>query len=189
MANSKTVLLTNVRLSYPNLYTKEVYEGEETKNWSATLLIPKDREEFVAELWSIAMANAEEALGKGKVPRKIKTSDRCCIRDGDMEEDENYSGMLSLKAMNSKRILTVDRAKNQVTAEDGDDDRNGIFYPGCFVDAQINFWTTAGYPEIRANLLLVRFRKAGDRIGGSGPSAVDLLDGLDDLENEDEADF
>ena len=71
MAVSKEIALKNVRLSYPNLYDKEKYKGEPTNNWSATFLLPKDREDTVKAFRTMGENLVEEVLGNGKIPKKL----------------------------------------------------------------------------------------------------------------------
>ena len=182
MAVSKEIALKNVRLSYPNLYDKEKYKGEPTNNWSATLLLPKDRIETVKAFKSLAEATVAEVLGgKDKLPKKLWFTDKCCMRDGDLEDKEDYTDMWTIKASTNKRILTVDRFGDQVGQDDGDDPYNGIFYPGCMVDAVVSIWYTEGYGHIRTNLHVIRFRADGEKLGSSdsAPKAEAMLDLLD----------
>ena len=189
MAVSKEIALKNVRLSYPNLYDKEKFKGEPTNNWSATLLLPKSREKTLAEFKALAEGVVSEVTG-GKIPKKLWSTDKCCLRDGDMEEKPDYEDMWTIKASTNKRILTVDRFGDQVGQDDGDDPYNGIFYPGCMVDAVISIWYTEGYGHVRANLHIVRFRTDGEKLGGGDGAAKsqDML-GLLDFDEEDEADI
>ena len=170
MAVSKEIALKNVRLSYPNLYDKEKYKGEPTNNWSATFLLPKDRVETVKAFKDLAEATVSEVLG-GKIPKKLWATDKCCMRDGDLEEKDDYDDMWTIKASTNKRILTVDRFGDQVGQDDGDDPYNGIFYPGCYVDGVLSIWYTEGYGHVRANLHVIRFRADGEKLGGGGDSA------------------
>lgn len=188
MATSDRIKISNVRLSYPNLYETEKYGSgkEDTGKWSATLLIPKDREDTMEKLRALGLVVAEEVFGAGKVPKKIWDTDKCALRDGDKEEADEYQDHWSLKATSNKRLLLTDRARDQVTVDDGADPYNGIFYPGCYVTAIVSLWCADSYRHIRANLHAVQFVKDGERLGSGegGPKVEDLMGELDALDDD-----
>ena len=69
---------------------------------------------------------------------------------------------------------TYNRAKQEVTA------RDGLFYPGCYVDASLDIYAQ-DHPQygrrINCGLLAVRFVLDGDSFGGGGGgSANDFAD-------------
>lgn len=194
MATSTNFLIKNAILSYPHLYKTEIFQGgTDTNQYAATFLF--DDQDTYDRLWELGMETAAEEFGNvKKIPKNFKKTERCCINEVSLSEEEDgidFDGW-SIKAKGGstrsgspKRIVTVDAAKQIVTGEDGQDDENGIFYPGCRVDAQITLWTAASYAHLRSNLLLVQFRDDGPRLGGNGGvNAVDLLDEMDSYDDE-----
>ncbi len=192
MATSTQFKLDNVTLSYPNLYDKEKYQGDVTDNWSAVLIFEKERQDLYKKIIKHGDLVCAEEFGK-KIPKKIWETDKCCLRDGDDYDDDDegnnfYEDKWTIKAQNKKRILTIDRAKDQVGQDDGEDEYNGIFYPGCKVDVIISMWTASSYPHIRSNLHIVQFRADGERLGSGGPNVSGMLDMLDEIDDDEDPD-
>ena len=194
MATSAPVKLEKVILSYPNLYTPELYQGQPTDRpqYSAVFLVSKDQEDQLENIWEVMMETAAEEFGKGKIPKNFRTTERCCIKPITLTEEENginFEGW-QLKAKGGtnragtapQEIFRLDRTMKPVALEAGSHDQ-GIFYPGCIVDAKITMWTSKSYAHARSNLLLVRFRADGPQLGGGsgGASLDDLVADLDDL--------
>ena len=179
MSNDNRFVIKAVRLSFPNLFTKAKYDGEETK-YEATFLIPKEDE---ATLTIIKDAIKKELLEKfssaDKIPKGITKGVRNCLRDGDDVEYDGYAGCMSLKASNKNRPRTLGRDKKPVEAD------SGTLYAGCYVDAILNIWiqNNAYGSRINCSLMAVRFREDGDAFGaGAIPSDID--DGFEDLEDD-----
>ena len=169
MANLK---LPNVRLSFPSLFKKAVFNGQETK-FEATFLIPKDSD-LAAIVENAVDAFIEEQF-KGKPPKGLK---KTCLIDGDEKEYDGYEGMLAFKASTGKRPLVIDNDKTPLTEDD-----NRI-YAGCYVNAIVSFWYSdhpLGGKQILANLSGVQFHKDGEAFS-SGGASVDDFDDFDDEE-------
>ena len=170
------IKLQNVRLSFPSLFKKAMYNGDETK-FEATFLIPKDSP-IVAEI-------------KKAVADKIKTdlkgaklgADRICFKDGDEIDYDGYAGCMSIKAGNSKRPLVIDNDKTPLSEDD-----NRV-YAGCYVNAVIELWAQDnGFGKrINANLLGVQFFKDGEPFGDGVSASVDDFDAFGDDDDFDDA--
>ncbi len=161
--------LKNVRLSFPSIFHRSVFEGKEGK-YEATFLIDKDDEKTKAKIDKAIAAAIKEA--NVKVP-----SDKRCLKDGDESEYGGYEGNWSIKAANGKRPTLIDRDKTPVTEDDD------ILYAGCYVNAIIDIWiqnNTYG-KRANANLYGIQFVKDGETFG-QGP--VDVTDDFDDLEDD-----
>lgn len=161
------IVLKNVRLSFPSLFTKEVFEGKEGK-FAATLLIDKSDTTVKKQLDAAIAALVAEA--KVKIP-----ADKYCLKDGDEIEFDGYKGCWSLKASNAKRPTVIDRDKTPLTA---DDDK---IYAGCYVNAIIDFWiqNNSYGKRVNANLYGIQFLKDGEPFG-QGP--VDVTEEFEDLD-------
>lgn len=175
-------LLTNVRLSFPNVFEKGSYDGKETK-YEATFLIPKSDTDTIAMIKKHAKTALLEKFGSAdKIPKAITQPDKFCLRDGDGVDYDGYAGHWSFKASNKGRPCTLDRNKNPITPE------SGLLYAGCYVDASVEIWIQnnsgeKGGKRINANLFAVRHRKDGEPFGaGSVPAGV--ADDFEDLEEE-----
>jgi hypothetical protein len=169
----ENIKLKNVRLSFPSLFKKAVFNGQETK-YEATFLISKDSDQ--ATMLEKAIAAFVEETFKGKPPRGLKIT---CLSDGDEKEYDGYEGMLAFKAASTKRPLVLDSDKTPLTEED-----NRI-YAGCYVNAIVSLWYSdhpLGGKQILGNLGGVQFYKDGESFSSGGASADDF----DDFEDDDE---
>ena len=168
--------LKNVRLSFPNLFHKAVFNGNETK-YEATLLLNKeDHADVIAAIEKDISGRIKDELKGAKVP-----ADRRCLKDGSDSEYDGYAGCMSFKAGNSKRPLVIDRDKSPITEEDDK------LYAGCYVNASVELWVQNNQygKRINANLLGVQFVKDGEAFGGKGESAsVDDFDNMGDDEDD-----
>jgi len=147
------IMLPNVRLSFPSLFHKAVFDGKETK-FEATFLINKDEQaDKVKEVKAAIDAAIKEALKGAKLP-----ADKLCMKDGDGIEYAGYAGHMSLKASSQKRPIVLNRDKTPLTEDDNK------FYAGCYVNAIIELWAQNNQfgKRINANLLGVQFFKDGE---------------------------
>ena len=171
--------LRNVRLSFPHLFEKAVYDGNETK-FEATFLIPKDDEEQLASIRSeMKKKLLEKFVTADKIPKGITKGIRNCLRDGDDQEYDGYADHMSFKASNKHRPRTMGRDKKPIEPE------SGLLYAGCYVDAIVDVWVQDNKygSRINANLMAVRHRADGEAFGAGGiPDGVE--DGFEDLEDE-----
>jgi hypothetical protein len=168
---SKKVVLKNVRLSFPSLFEKSVFEGKEGK-YEATFLIPKsDKNTYAALSQAI-----EEAIKESKL--KV-ASDKRCLKDGDDSEYDGYPGHWAFKAANSKRPTVIDRDKTPITEKDEK------IYAGCYVNAIVDIWIQNNQYGKRANANLygVQFVADGEPFG-MGP--IDVTDDFEDLGDDTE---
>lgn len=172
-------VLKNVRLSFPSLFRKAVFNGDETK-YEATFLLDKDAHAAIIEaIEKDTNQRIKSELKGAKVP-----ADRRCLKDGDESSYDGYDGCMSLKASNNKRPLVIDRDKSPLTE---DDER---MYAGCYVNAQVELWVQNNNygKRINANLLGVQFFKDGEPFAdGAKTSSVDDFDAFDD--EDDDLDF
>jgi len=164
------IMLKNVRLSFPSLFQKANFNGQETK-YEATLLIPKSDKKTLKAV----REEMETVKGKLKV-----SADKYCLKDGDDVEYEGFEGNFSLKASNSKRPTVINRNREPLTADDNE------IYGGCYVNAIVDFWAQNNNygKRINANLLGVQFVKHGEPFGEGGGSA-----GANDFEDIADDDF
>jgi len=147
------IMLPNVRLSFPSLFHKAVFDGKETK-FEATFLISKDEQgDKVKEIKAAIDAAIKENLKGAKLP-----TDKLCMKDGDGIEYAGYAGHMSLKASSQKRPIVLNRDKTPLTEDDNK------LYAGCYVNAIIELWAQNNQfgKRINANLLGVQFFKDGE---------------------------
>lgn len=147
------VKLSNVRLSFPSLFRKATFEGNETK-YEATLMLHKeDHADIIKQIKADIAAGIKENLKGAKVP-----SDKIALKDGDESGRDEYAGHYTLKAANNKRPKVVGRDKSPLTEDDG------VIYSGCYVNAVVDPWyqSNAYGKRVNFNLLGVQFLKDGD---------------------------
>lgn len=163
------IKLKNARLSFPSLFRKAVFNGEETK-FEATFLIPKDSpqaKEIRAEI---------DRLLKTELKGAKLGDDKICLKDGDDYEYSGYAGNFSIKASNDKRPLVIDRDKTPLSEDDNKP------YAGCFVNANIEIWAqnNAYGKRINAKLLGVQFAADGEPFTSGTVASADDFDDFED---------
>lgn len=161
--------LSNVRLSFPHVFKRAVFNGEETK-YSATFLLDKEgHAELIKKIKAAITTVIREDLKGAKL-----ASDRVCLKDGDDAEYEGYAGCMSFKASNKNRPLVLNRDKSPVAEDDG------VIYAGCYVNAVVELWpqNNAQFGKrVNANLLGIQFCGDGTPFGEGGKTAsVDDFD-------------
>lgn len=170
--NERIIKLNNVRLSFPVLFEAKSFDDTpgSKKEFSASFLMSKEHP-AVAELKAAFAKMATDKWGeKGpKLLGDLFRDDRLCLHDGDRKDYEGYSGSYFVRANNSVRPLTLDRARNPVTEQDGK------LYSGCYVNATISLWTQDNKwgKRINATLRGVQFFADGEAFSGGGTASVD----------------
>jgi hypothetical protein len=163
------IQLKNVRLSFPSIFYRSVFNGQEGK-FEATFLINKSDTETKKKI--------DEEIARVLAEAKIKVpSDKICLKDGDESEYDGYEGHWSLKAASSKRPQIINRDKTPIVEDDG------IIYAGCYVNAAIDFWVQNNSygKRVNGNLYGIQFVKDGEPFGSG---SVDVTDEFDDLDDE-----
>ena len=171
---SGKIKLKNVRLSFPSLFRKAQFQGEETK-YEATFMLDKgEHADEIAEIKAQVKDAIKEHLKGAKVP-----ADKICLKDGDESGRDEYEGHYTIKCSNNKRPKVIDRDKSPLAEDDGRP------YSGCYVNAVLDLWAQNNSygKRINANLLGVQFFKDGEPFE-SGSVADD--DDFDEVDVEDD---
>jgi len=166
------IKITNARLSFPSLFRKASFQGNETK-YEATFIVPKQGN----EKWHKAVT---DEINKALVDAKMKVgADKLFIKDGDTLDRPEYEGAWVIKSANSKRPTVIDRDRTTVVEEDEK------FYAGCYVNASIDIWLQNNQfgKRVNANLLGVQFIKDGESFEGDFVAKVDDFDDLGEDED------
>ena len=168
------IKLQNVRLSFPSLFRKAQFQGEETKYEATFMLNKEEHADKIAEIEKAIQAGMKEHFKGAKIP-----SDKICLKDGDESGRDEYEGHYTIKCANNKRPKVIDRDRSPLTEDDGKP------YSGCYVNAVIDLWyQNNGYGKrVNANLLGVQFFKDGEPFE-SGSVADD--DDFEEFEVDDE---
>jgi hypothetical protein len=167
------IKLNNVRLSFPNLFRKAVFSGEETK-YEATFLLDKVKHADLIKEIHAAIAACTKEKWQGKI--KSLPADKLCLKDGDNVEYAGYAGSMSFKAANKTRPMCVDRDRSPITEDDNK------FYAGCYVNGIVELWAQDNSygKRINANLLGVQFLKDGEPFADGGKASADDFDAFED---------
>ena len=165
------IVLKNVRLSFPSLFKKASFDGQEGK-FEATFLLNKETHaETIKEIQDAIKTKIAEDLKGAKLG-----ADKICLKDGDEIDYDGYAGHCSIKGSNSKRPLVIDRDKTPLTEDDNK------LYAGCYVNAIIELWAQNNSygKRINANLLGVQFFADGEPFGDGVKASVDDFDAFAD---------
>lgn len=174
-----TVILKNVRLSFPHLFVAKAMEGSKPK-FSADLIL--DKKEHAAVITQLEKLIDRVALDKfqKKVPLKHRF-----LHDGnDRQDKEGYGDdVMFVVAKNDTRPAVVDAKKTPVAEADG------VVYGGCYVNAVIRayaFKHPTGGCGVSASLEAVQFAKDGPSFGATRINPDDVFD---DVSGEDDEAF
>ena len=183
---SKKILLRNVRLSYEHIFKAAAFDDSQDAKYSATFIIPKNHPDLPA------VKKAYFEAGQESFPSDFTGSAwprgyTCSLKDADKDTNSNgeilaekndaYKGCYILEANSTRRPVTLNRDKSQVTEDDG------IIYSGCYVNASL---AAAGYTfgkvkkGVKCYLNGVQFVKDGERFGMDASNDFDALDGDED---------
>lgn len=157
-----SILVTNVRLSYPHLdkpYAKPDKDGKMGEPaFSATGLMPKKTH---VEAKNLIRDQMNALMAENKV--KDIGAERKFLRDGDLTGKPENEGMWIVAAR--EKTPPILRDENNRGVERVDAARK--FYAGCYVNILLRPWwqSNSWGKRVNANLLAVQFFKDGEPIG------------------------
>lgn len=173
------LLVKDVRLSFPNLFTPKAMKAGDKPACGASFLMPPDHP-AVAEITAAMQAAATEKWA-AKAPAMyaaLKQTDKICLHDGTLKaaKYDGYEGMLYLSARSSKAVDVRDRDPNVKLTEN--DPRP---YSGCYVNALVEIYAqdNAYGQRINATLVGVQFKRDGEAFAGGAPAADDEFESFD----------
>ena len=105
------IKLSNVRLSFPSIFTKSEFNGTVGK-FEATFLMNKD-----SQAKMIADVQAKIALIQKDNKAKV-SPDKICLKDGEFVEYDGYANAMSIKAGSNRRPTIIDRDKTPLVEDD-----------------------------------------------------------------------
>lgn len=152
------ILVKNVRLSYPHLFTKWGKNEGDKKKFSGTFLL--DKKTHAADIKALGqhVTALMAEYFKGPIP-----ADKRFLKDGGGENGKpETEGYFLIKASEDKAPDVINRDKSRINEDDD------IVYPGCFVNVLIRPWKQQNNfgKRVNANLLAVQFVKDGERFSG-----------------------
>jgi hypothetical protein len=167
-----SIMLKNVRLSFPSLWQHETFGWESTGKYGATFILDKETHAgIIKEIKAQIDAMIKEELKQKSIP-----ADKICLKDGDESGRPEYEGAYVIKTSSKKRPTVIDRDKSPLLEEDGKP------YSGCYVNAIIDLWAQNNAFGKRANagLLGVQFYKDGEAFGGGPIDVSEEFEALDE---------
>lgn len=165
--------IKNARVSFPSIFKKAEFEGEQTK-FECTFLLDKDAQaDQVEQINKRIDAFLAEKFPKG-APKSIK---RTVFVDGDTKDYDGYENHMAFKGSNQKRPTVIDRDKTPLVEEDGK------LEAGDYCNAIVDLWYSdhpKGGKQVLGNVLGIQFVSEGERFGADTTASVDEFDELED---------
>ena len=178
------VKITNVRISFPNLFEAKAVNGEGDPRFSAAFVIePGSENAKVLAAALDAVAKEKWGVKAAGILGELKAKGRVAYREAPLSKDgevyDGFEGMFSLNASNVQRVAVIDRDTTPLTPQDGKP------YGGCFVDASVDLWAqdNSWGKRINAKLRWVQFRSDGDAFSGGAPVSQDEFSNIADGAN------
>ena len=176
------MLLENVRLSFPSLFTATSFQPDQPKKYSATFIVAKGTKEHKALLAEVERVATERWGQKAKdILVSLKAANKICVRDGSEKAHMDGFGedVVFFGASSDKRPGVYDRDRTPLTSEDGRP------YAGCYVNARVTLWAQDNQfgKRINAEISGVQFVADGEPFGGGGrPASADEFPALEERE-------
>ena len=172
-----SIVLKNVRLSFPQIWTPKAFTEGQTPKFSCNLLLDKDKDADLIKMFKGKIKEAAESGFPNGVPKGIKT----CLGDGIEKSYDGYENAMFISCASTQRPVVIDRDKSALAEEDGK------IYAGCYVNAAVSLWIQNNQwgKRVNCNLSALQFSKDGDRFGGG---AVEVDKVFDDISSEQAAD-
>ena len=169
------VVLKNVRLAFPNLFEPRTDADTGRKSFGAALILPTDHPQIAEIEAAMNAAGAAKWGDKWAITKKgLEKQDRMALHDGDIKAKyDGYAGNMFINANSNENTppTVVDQARNPLTKSSGKP------YPGCYVNASIDFWAQKDHPKggsrINAQLRGLQFYADGDSFSAGRPADAD----------------
>lgn len=168
------IVLKNVRLSFPQIWTPKSFAPGQDPRFNANFLIDKETQGDLIQKLKEAVAAVADEKWKGKKPGGLKV----CFGDGEEKDYDGYENAVYVSASTKVRPVIVDQKKNPLAEEDGKP------YAGCYVNAAISLWAQDNQwgKRVNATLDAIQFVKDGESFGGKKVTA----DVFGEIEEEDD---
>jgi hypothetical protein len=172
-----TILVKNVRCSYPNVFKPSSFEGSEPA-YSIMLLLPKAKSHEAVK--KLIDGQIEKVCADAKM--KMPLADKRFMRDGDDTDKPETDSCWTISAREKKRPAVRDRDKSVLGSEDADK-----IYGGCYVNCLIRPWAQNNQygKRVNANFVAVQFFKDGEPFGQGRISDAEVDDTFDGAEDDD----
>ena len=182
MSNSITLLLRNVRASYPKIDTPgEPQNGAAVGKYGVTGLL--DRDEHAADIKAIR--KFAKRMFEEKNDGRSFGAEKKGLRDGDGEDCKNpeYAGFEYLVANNKNAPVFINNKGSAAPVAEA----RGVVYGGCYVNMKVEIYYhdhKKGGKRLDASLLAIQFAGHGDAFGGSVISDEEAEEGFGAVETD-----
>jgi hypothetical protein len=175
MSENINIKISNVRLSYPNLFRAKAVEGSVSEpKFSAAFLLDKKTNAADIKRIQEGLAKLVKEAFEGKRPGP----DKLCLKDGSNKADTDGYGesVMFVNASSTKRPVIVNRDLAPLAEEDGKP------YAGCIVNGVFNLWAQDNKygKRINASLTHVQFVKDGEPFGEKTKSAEEVFTAIEE---------
>lgn len=169
------VKLTNVRLSFPQLFRAKAFNKDQEPTFSACFILDKTKD--AKQILGIreAMSHVAKEKWGDKVPKGVKL----CLRAGDEEGKEDVDGygpdVMFVSANSRKKVPLVDRDLTPLEEDSGKP------YAGCYVNGSVRLWAQDNEygKRINAQLRAVQFVKDGEAFGEAPVNVEEEFDAVE----------
>ncbi len=176
------IKLTNVRLSFPNLFVAKAINDGEPKFGCSLLL---DKEGDAAQIDAIRRAMLAVCVEKWGSAEKIPKGLKKCLHEGSEKDYDGYGAHnMFVSTTATIRPSVIDRNRSPLTADDGRP------YAGCFVNAVIRLWVQDNQwgKRVNAQLQGVQFAADGEAFGAAPFDASAHFDAIEPAADQDGGD-
>lgn len=170
-----SVRLGEVRFSYTAVFQPKKNDDGTPSKYGVCIIIPKEDTEtvnLVKEAIDAAKQRGKMEKWGGKIPANVKS----CLRDGDIDrdDDEAFAGCYFLNA-SSRNKPGVKVLEDGVVSDALDDED---FYSGCYGAVTLDFfpYESSGNKGVGAGLNNVIKTRDGDRLSGGRSADEDFAD-------------
>lgn len=166
-----TLMLNNVRITFPNLFEPKAAEAGQKPKFSASFLFAKDHP-AAAELKNAIVKAAKEKWNEkaDAILKELFAGNKLCLHDGDAKASyAGYAGNLFVNASNDARPLVIGADRAPLVAADGKP------YSGSYVNAKVSIWAQDNKfgKRVNASLMGVQFARDGERLAGGAVAQAD----------------
>lgn len=170
------VVLNNVRLSFPQIWTAKAFQPGQDPRFNANFLLDVDSQADQIKKMQDAIKKVASEKWADKIPKGLKV----CLNDGDEKDYDGYEGTMFVSASTKVRPAIVDQKRRPLAEEDGKP------YAGCYVNVAVSLWAQDNQwgKRVNATLDAIQFVKDGDSFGGKKVGA-DVFGDIDEEDDDD----
>lgn len=186
-----TILIKDVRASYPHIM--KPYKGADSDGegkFGIVGLMPKTKAYFPAK--DLIRDRINELVRENKL-KDLPASNKF-LRDGNLTAREEYEGMFTINASESRRPAARDNVRDPKTGKprvlDGDRDSDRI-YAGCWVNILIRPWFQNNKfgKKVNAGLVAVQFVRDDEAFGQGRISEEAVDETFDEFAADDDSGY